>query len=93
MAIGLFIVLAVFQDRTEVEVPVPVLVASGGLVLVWFLEVLAPGMMMSALQSGLEEIGPLVWLVILAGGALSVIVWLRARGEPDEEVTLEIGDT
>ena len=68
VAIGLFIVLAVFQDRTEVEVPVPVLVASGGLVLVWFLEVLAPGMMMSALQSGLEEVGPLVWLVILAGG-------------------------
>ena len=90
VVIGLAILLGlwVIDQRTSRDIPLPLLAAGGIAVMLWIIESIAPG----TLSSGLEEIGPLVWLSIIGGGLWFARRWLRARNQPDTQVTLQLGD-
>ena len=78
-SLALLLGIVVLDQRTGVTVPLPYYVGSSSLTVIVMIEVLSPGVLIESLASGLEDIGALVWLILLGGPILLMALWLRSR--------------
>jgi hypothetical protein len=79
LAIGIVLGLLALDQRGILSIPLPLYAGTALLAGVYVLETLAPGSVLGPLQSGLDEVGPLIWLAIIGGALLLLWVWLRSN--------------
>jgi len=79
LSVGLLLAVVALDQRTDLEIPLPLYVGVTGFSLVWLLETISEGSVLANLGPGLEEVAPLVWLLLIGGGLAIVILWLRSR--------------
>ena len=79
VSLGVPLALVALDQRTEIEVPLPLYVGSGLAVAFTLIETVAPGAVSDALGSGLEEVSALLWLLLIGGPIVLIALWLRSR--------------
>jgi hypothetical protein len=85
-AIGILVGLWYVDGRTERSIPIPLWIGAAALSVFWLIETLAPGAITEGRLPGVEEIGPLIWIMILGGGALLIYRWIGSR-----QTVIEVG--
>jgi len=79
VAVGVLLGLLALDQRTGFDVPLPAYGLVSLLVSMWTIETISEGALIEPLSDGLDEIGPLVWLLGIVGVIILGWLWLRSR--------------
>lgn len=79
IAIAIPIALLALDQRTSLSIPIPLYIGVALVDGVFVLETLSPGGVLEPLSSGLDEIGPLIWILLIGGAMVVIWLWLRSR--------------
>jgi outer membrane protein assembly factor BamB len=79
VAIAIPIALLALDQRTSLSIPIPLYIGVALVDGVFVLETLSPGGVLEPLSSGLDEIGPLIWILLIGGAMVVIWLWLRSR--------------
>ena len=76
---GVLVALLWLEQTTDLSIPLPAWVGVGGFTGIWLLETVSQDSVIGQLSQGLEDIGPLIWLLLVGGGIAIIVAWLRSR--------------
>lgn len=86
IAVGFLLAIWGIDQVTATDLPRRVWLVTGGLTIVYVIETIAPGTILGSLGTGLETVAPL----LILGGLYFAWQWWQSRGEPDQEVVLNL---